>query len=221
MWKRVTSWYMCASSLSYMPTKALSLWLSGLRACVYTRVLVCVWLRLINHVPFFNSDSSSWQQIWFWPLKSRHVVERRLQDLRFAMPLKENVWMGLLIRKQLEAIPHRHENSMHLPYESQTDWRGCDVGSVPITQRAKRAEWLTMIKCKRVCKCHSLKHISYVSLCGRVGQSLSIKRDRMSTRMPSSELRIKLCLATPEVSRDSLPCGFVMCTFLKCRSAQQ
>ena len=111
----------------------------------------CVWFRMINHILFFSSDSSSWQQIWFWPLKSRHVVERRLWDLRFAMPLKENVWMGLLIRKQLEAIPHRHENSMHLPCESQTDWRGCDAGSVPITQRAKCAEWLTMIKCKRVC----------------------------------------------------------------------
>lgn len=111
----------------------------------------CVWFRMINHIPSLHSDSSLWQRIWCWPLKSRHVVERRLWDLRFAMPFKENVWMGLLIRKQLEAIPHRHENSMHLPCESQTDWRGCDVGSVPITRRAKRAEWLTMIKCKRVC----------------------------------------------------------------------
>lgn len=89
---------------------------------------------------------------------------------------------GLLIRKQLEAIPHRHENSMHLPCESQTDWRGCDAGSVPITQWAKCAEWLTMIKCKRGCECHSPKHISYVSVCRRVGQSLSIKKDRMNTR---------------------------------------
>lgn len=86
---------------------------------------VCVWFGMINHIPFFSGDSSTWQQIWFWPLKSRHVVERRLRDLSFSMPLKENVWMGLLIRKQLEAIPHRHEISMHLLYESQTDWRRC------------------------------------------------------------------------------------------------
>ena len=119
--------------------------------CLHSGYQCCVWFKMINHIPFFNSDSSSWQQIWFWPLKSRHVVERRLWDLRFAMPFKENVWMGLLIRKQLEAIPHRHENSMHLPCESQADWRGCDAGSVPITQLAKRTEWLTMIKCKRVC----------------------------------------------------------------------
>lgn len=35
-----------------------------------------------------------------------------------------------------------------------------------------------MIKCKRVCKYHSLKHISCVSLCRRVGPSLSVKKDR-------------------------------------------
>lgn len=85
----------------------------------------CVWFGMINHIPFFRGDSSSWQQIWFWPLKSRHVVERRLRDLSFSMPLKENVWMGLLIRKQLEAIPHSHEISMHLLCKSQTDWRRC------------------------------------------------------------------------------------------------
>ncbi len=135
--------YMCALTCMCAHICVQMLALSGYQSCV--------WFGMINHIPFFSSDSSSWQQIWFWPLKSRHVVERRLWDLRFAMPLKENVWMGLLIRKQLEAIPHRHENSMHLPCESQTDWRGCDAGSVPITQRAKCAEWLTMIKCKRVC----------------------------------------------------------------------
>lgn len=111
----------------------------------------CVWFRMINHIPFLSGDSSLWQQIWFWPLKSRHVVERRLQDLSVSMPLKENVWMGLLIRKQLEAIPHRHEISMHLLCKSQTDWRRCEAGSVPITQWAKCSEWLTMIKCKRLC----------------------------------------------------------------------
>lgn len=111
----------------------------------------CVWLGMINHIPFLSGDSSSWQQIWFWPLKSRHVVERRLWDLSVSMPLKENVWMGLLIRKQLEAIPHRHEISMHLLCKSQTDWRRCEAGSVPITQWAKCSEWLTMIKCKRLC----------------------------------------------------------------------
>lgn len=111
----------------------------------------CVWFGMINHIPFLSGDSSSWQQIWFWPLKSRHVVERRLRDLSFSMPLKENVWMGLLIRKQLEAIPHRHEISMHLLCKSQTDWRKCEAGSVPITQWAKCSEWLTMIKCKRLC----------------------------------------------------------------------
>ena len=111
---------------------------------------VCV-VRVINHIPFLCADSSSWQRIWFWPLKSRHVVERRLRDLSLSMPLKENVWMGLLIRKQLEAIPHRHEISMHLLWKSQTDWRRCEAGSVPITQWAKCSEWLTMIKCKRQC----------------------------------------------------------------------
>lgn len=118
--RRVKGVYVCAPSLPCACVAPLC-WQksqrSGYRACV--------WFRMINHVPFFSGDSSSWQQIWFWPLKSRHVVERRLRDLSFSMPLKENVWMGLLIRKQLEAIPHRHEISMHLLCKSQTDWRRC------------------------------------------------------------------------------------------------
>lgn len=195
--------------------------------CQHSGYRSCVCFRRMNHIPFFSSDSSPWQQIWFWPLKSRHVVERRLWDLRFSMPLKENVWMGLLIRKQLEAIPHRHENSMHLPCESQTDWRGCDAGSVPITQRAKCAEWLTMIKCKRVCSCHSLKHISYLSVCRRVGHSLSIKKKKTGWRHGLYHLRILslsiklLSNRTPEVSCDVFPTALVKCIGFKCRSAQQ